>query len=132
MPYVVSTKRLHAITAAPGCDDYIATSCRAVATLEEARNAADEAVIAIFDTAVPHVRLPVARYCQADEWSRIEYGFRDAVQALPESGGTVGPLPDGTVIQVERVAWAYLEDEMDRLDGVDRPMAEIIAAFNAR
>ena len=28
--------------------------------------------------------------------------FLEAVDALPESGGTVGPLPDGPTISVER------------------------------
>lgn len=28
--------------------------------------------------------------------------WRDAIDALPESGGTIGPMPNGVVIEVKR------------------------------
>jgi len=31
---------------------------------------------------------------------------------MRESGGTVGPLPDGTVIEVRRVRWSAIADEL--------------------
>jgi hypothetical protein len=63
---------------------------------------------------------------------------------VPESGGTVGPLPDGTVIEVGASSWVHLALEARR-DKSLRPLpvveagqgdlkaaAAIIAAFNAR
>jgi hypothetical protein len=56
------------------------------------------------------------------------------VTALPESGGTIGPLPDGTVIEVERVSWlsllkaAFPDHDHGDVYGED----EIIDAYNAR
>lgn len=60
---------------------------RAVATLDEAREAARESVNAI-DVGL----------------------FRECEQAelLPEHGGTIGPLPDGTVIEVEPATYEAL------------------------
>jgi hypothetical protein len=50
--------------------------------------------------------------------------------ALPESGGTVGPLPDGTVIEVRRVKWRDITNAVDLRDVL--PTREnMIAAFNA-
>jgi len=39
----------------------------------------------------------------------------------------IGPLPDGTVIEVERVSWLYFPQWHET--GMRRP--EILAAFNA-
>lgn len=65
---------------------------RAVATLDEAREKAESAV-----------------------WSAPGYRsegdfYLDVARCreLPESGGTVGPLPDGTVIEVEATTWRKL------------------------
>jgi hypothetical protein len=43
-----------------------------------------------------------------------------------EQGGTVGPLPDGTIITVEPIAWNRLVAEPHRFTD-----PQIIAAFNA-
>ena len=59
----------------------------------------------------------------------------DQLQTLPESGGTIGPLPDGTVIEVKQwreevaCAWAHFYGP----DGVSRwsDLDEVIAAYNA-
>jgi hypothetical protein len=36
-------------------------------------------------------------------WDHLPREARKHLIGLPESGGTVGPLPDGTVIEVEQV-----------------------------
>lgn len=51
------------------------------------------------------------------------------IVTLPESGGTVGPLPDGTIIEVERVS---LNDLRTGIGTFDMSPAEVIAAFNVR
>jgi hypothetical protein len=97
-------------------------SRRAVATLEEARDrTAGEVAARTSDLLV------------------AEHIIR-AVDLLPESGGTIGPLPDGTVIEVARV----LDQDLVRAlpDSVRRdlwrrhaatiPRAELIDAYNAR
>jgi hypothetical protein len=80
MPYIVTTKRPGYRPSRIGyLDDMRVVSRRAVATLEDARAAAQEA-------------------CSGPD-------FMGPLEAslISESGGTVGPLPDGTVIEVERV-----------------------------
>lgn len=85
-PYIITTKDGPAPDQRdPGYDVWLERqSRRAVATLEEARHDAENIVIDAL-------------------------GVRDTMEAsddrfdareLPESGGTVGPLPDGTVIEV--------------------------------
>jgi hypothetical protein len=59
--------------------------------------------------------------------------LRKRVAALDQSGGTVGPLPDGTVIEVRPVMHVELAREAG-LGRRDTPMmsdAAILAAFNA-
>jgi hypothetical protein len=83
----------------------------AVATLEEARAAVWAQVF--------------------DSRSRTIDGSE--VDSLPGSGGTIGPLPDGAVIEVRRVMHAELAREAG-LGRRDTPMmsdAAIVAAFNA-
>jgi hypothetical protein len=106
---------------------------RAVATLEEAREQADDAVFAAHnrERKRPSDELPPPYMAQSIE-------ARD----LPESGGAVGPLPDGTVIEVEQLSplmlaahipgdpasiAALLRVGLDRKDWSD-----LIDAFNAR
>lgn len=110
-PYVVTTKR-------PNCSQgarctHATVARRAVATLEEAKTT-------ILD-------MPGCRWL-------------DAVALINESGGTVGPLPDGTVIQVEAIGqhgmrhalrcWASGLDTRDALD--DTISGAWVDAFNAR
>lgn len=58
---------------------------------------------------------------------------RIAAHALTESGGTVGPFSEGTLITVEAVEWKAL---VDGLDGYYGPWQEneqsVLAAFNER
>ncbi len=101
MPYIVTTTR----PTFPGeFDDYF-PSRRAVATLDEARDSARDEV-----TSIPN-------------WPRAAF---EMACDLPECGGTIsiGPLPDGTTIAVEKVGWAELADQ-----GTGK---RIIDAFNAR
>jgi hypothetical protein len=112
MPYIVTTKRP---VDAVDCGHPEAprngwpVSRRAVATLEESiRAVADAQTMAV--------------------------GFTTGV-TLPESGGTVGPLPDGTVIEVERVGWFDVAERVrgKRLVPAGRAaQAELLDAFNAR
>jgi hypothetical protein len=77
MPYIVITKRLDSSTG--WNDSGLRVSGRAVATLEEARREAGRACLGSTSLDLRNV---------------------EQARTLPESGGTVGPLPDGTVIEV--------------------------------
>jgi hypothetical protein len=112
VPFVITTTRPTLRHAEPGTvgvpNQYYPTvlSRRAVATLEEARVAAAKLLR-----------------------ERSEEGKAQGVEMwLPKSGGTIGPLPDGTVIEVERVKIAALAAMVPRLleDGEN-----VIAAYNA-
>lgn len=70
-------------------DGNVAPVRRAVATLDEARTAAAE-----------HAS---AAYGDAEITEHLDAGT--AALNLPEAGGTIGPLPDGTVIEVRHASW---------------------------
>lgn len=100
-------------------DAGLAVSRCAVATLEEAHETAREACL----------------YAPGSV-ETIAQAIREAF-ALPESGGKVGPLPDGTVIEVERVEWSVLRlaigmARIGELQKTPEGAAEILAAYNAR
>lgn len=93
MPYTITTTEpghycMHCGPGACTTDAHSRVSRRAVATLDEARVAVSEATG--FDPG----------------WPRLE------------SGGTIGPLPDGTVIEVGRASYMTL---WDALPETDRP-----------
>lgn len=125
MPYIVTTKRPHCdvckdaggagpLDPCPECNRYgelsgadrsdmsVVVSRRAVATLEEAFNNVPPAV-------------------------RSTLGLLDKLLALPESGGTVR-LPDGTVIEVDRLTWV----ELAVTAKMDRPRLAAYDALNSR
>lgn len=106
MPYIVTTQRT---SDERGVE---LLSRRAVATLEEAQDAAQQIV---YDG--PPIRVKT-------EWELICMVIAD----MPESGGSVGPLPDGTVIEVERVDWP----RMATIAGYGGNPSRLIAAFNSR
>ena len=110
-PYVITTKR------ETGDDPYEhepLVSRRAVATLEEARDLVwESARSSTFD---PH------------DWNK-------PINEIPDTGGTVGPLPGGTVIEVESVTWeaiAGVSALSNDLPGRPRTPAEMLDAYNAR
>jgi hypothetical protein len=117
MPYVITTKRQTPFGRAGGQTiggpvDVI-LSRRAVSTLEDARRA-------LWDVLNEYEALP------------MQVGA-----PLREAGGTVGPLPDGTVIEVEQVKWSELARHADRAvpTGVvvgDLYRRDVIDAFNAK
>jgi hypothetical protein len=123
MPYIVTTKRVSATRTTPPNDNDL-LSRRAVATLEGARTSAEESVKA---HAVGLI----------GQWRR-------QAESLPESGGTIGPLPDGTVIEVERVTWHDIAREgglsyadamsfaVDAERGSEAAQRILLDAYNAR
>lgn len=113
MPYVITTIRdERGVT--------YASDPVAVATLEEAR----ENIAPMLEEAFPYGPC----------------GNAKAIRELSESGGTVGPLPDGRIIEVSRVGWIDFEMMARRGDTGLPPIeifdrddyrADLIAAFNA-
>jgi hypothetical protein len=60
--------------------------------------------------------------------------FYDAIVDLSESGGTIGPLPDGTIIEVKPVTWddvAHVVMERHTLSpGYGYSLSEVLALYN--
>jgi hypothetical protein len=130
MPYIITTgskyRKDHSLECWPlprggsapercNCDFMDGFTRTAVATLDEAR---DDVIARIECAENPDgPRLD-------SEWERAH--------GMDESGGTVGPLPDGTVIEVRRVEWATLNGEHGYTLHPSTQMAErILAAYNA-
>jgi hypothetical protein len=122
-PYIVTTKRPTEPDAIVRPERIASVSRRAVATLEEARRYA----------------LTVADEHEGEMWSPA------MLAAVYEFGGegTVGPLPDGTVIEVEQATWRMLWEQsglpgtaMTTLRDAERgdrgAQDHIIDAYNAR
>lgn len=106
MPYIIITRRdAHIEGLGIEC---VAYARRAVATLDGARR---ECWRIVPDPCPPSVK--------------------QRINGLAVSGDTVGPLPDGTVIEVERVSWNEIAATVPHVHGnshVDR----LIDAYNAR
>jgi hypothetical protein len=113
VPYIITTKRPNEMPSRVGfADDMrIVGKPVAVTTLDEAR----EAVVATVMGAL--------RNDPPDDYL--------IAQRIGESGGTVGPLPDGTVIEVRRVGWDHFGQFAQ---GQVQPLEyrAILDAFNAR
>lgn len=107
MPYIIRI---------PSHPDAIARpdTLTAVATLDEAR-------------------IAVANIYDGVEYADVETAMDNCWSAenLHESGGTVGPLPDGTVIEVAPVTLAELAGSPVANYNPART-ADVIATFNAR
>jgi hypothetical protein len=134
MPYIITTKTAEAreATAQLNSDEAMTltldeakrreatgTTRRAVATLDEAH-----------DEAAGRVQAVVGAPPQPDEWDV-------QLARITESGGTVGPLPDGTVIEVVKVCdtWCIgvAEDAGHEFpDPENVTVQEGIDAYNAR
>lgn len=116
-PYVITAKRPHYDP-----PDYgpFQTKRRAVATLADVKRDVLDVINADAE------RSPEA-------WNAA-YDVKNATFALPASGGTIGPLPDGTVINVEPTTWSNLIHALisdgDITTRWTRP--EILAAYNAK
>jgi hypothetical protein len=139
MPHLVATLRAVTRTVPPGqghpqleayralaagapCSEItVKKSVRAGATIEEARS-----------LAAAHVTRAVTNDF---DW-RLREMFYDQTRLIPESGGTIGPLPDGTLIEV--VGGIEAGNEMKRAcpcifasDWVRMTEQERCEAFNA-
>lgn len=102
MPYIVVVNRPGYL---PEQDPY------AVATLDEARDTAAEEVLRSYEQD------------ESEESFHGHYGpFNALAHALTEQGGTIGPLPDGYVIDVQAVTWDRLshiaESDTDDHDAI--------------
>jgi hypothetical protein len=128
MPYIIITRPRYARVAREP-EPAIRT---AVATLGEAHNAVHGIVHEAYRLAYP--LKPHGLGGEHSDAQRAHRWHNVDVSKLPESGGTVGPLPDGTVIEVRSVPWAG-SDGMYALagwDGISPNFGDPIAAFNAR
>lgn len=86
MPYIITmTPRCECGEHHHGSDG----TKRAVATIEQARDAAADII-----------------YRQHDGTSHFDHF--DAATYMPDTGGSIGPLPNGTVIEVRAVSWPEL------------------------
>jgi hypothetical protein len=119
MPFIVTTKRPCNCDGDPHIGSI---SRRAVATLEEARESLTAEVLAAYGDR----RDVEFRNCNAD------------ARCLPGSGGTTGPLPNGTVIEVEALSPLMLSARAG-ISGAEAMAClradnwqPIIDAFNAR
>ena len=103
MPYIISTG-YHAKRSPDDLPDvslWVEETAHAVATLDEAREAAAAVTAAVIDVVGPGLG--------PDDPIRGEWlDCLDAIDALPENGGTIGPLPDETIIEVQEASWSYL------------------------
>lgn len=102
---------------------------RAVATLGDAWQAAGEAIDHAWGPYAPRPTTSILDDAK-------HYDFRAAALRIPESGGAVGPLPDGTVIEVAQIGWTTIYAQL-RPVPPERPLmdwtaAEVIAAFNEK
>lgn len=108
MPYIITVNQ-------PGC--LPESDPTAVATIEEARETARE---------------EVARYSgeMPRTWPTPIAAYVGEAERLPEHGGTVGPLPDGYVIDVRRVTWDELAKLAQWPEGRSSVPALILDAYN--
>ena len=124
MPYIIETRYADCPTPREcgECD----ISRTAVTTLDEARDCAAQAVESA----------PAAQAVGSATDDRL-WSARDAALTLDESGGSIGPLPDGTVIEVTQVCWQWIigmaDDRGIDTDAVHEDGGDlaILAAFNA-
>ena len=145
MPYVITTVERESCpdcngdpwsrsiaTGEHGCEScsnhgthLVPVSRRAVATLDEARIAVSTWITDRWSSN------PAFAHGDGELYQPKTRPMVAQADTLPESGGTVGPLPDGTVIEVKRVGWRFIEDSIGyHLGHPDGPVAAL-AAYNA-
>ena len=114
MPYIVTTLTPNHDDIVAGCSMVSTLETRtAVATRDEAREAVEGEVSIV--------------------GVHIDRAAMDAARNMPESGGTIGPLPDGTVIEVKQVELIEIAQQAfprDDRAGMWPAPDVIIAAFN--
>jgi hypothetical protein len=127
MPYVITTTTADALAATAMLNGDEAMSL----TLDEAkaREAAGTTRLAV---ATLDEARDACRAVDPDDNAEVRGPLTRMVDALTESGGTVGPLPDGTVIEVTPVTDDQLRAAVaHRIDGAyTRSITEIVAAYN--
>lgn len=119
MPYVITTRNTdprQRMAVEPNGRWTDVTSRRAVATLDEAREAARETIY----------RQEMSGRANDPQFVKVAREFH----RIDDEGGTVGPLPDGTVIEVEWVTLAAMAGS-PVANYNPAHTAEIIDAFNA-
>jgi len=105
MPYIITTYERGEVYGTPNA---VKTKSRvAVATLEEARE-------------------KVSDLCKIP----TEHPPRQILEAIDEKGGTIGPLPDGTIVEAVWVSWSALGYEHGNSANAET-RREYIAAYNA-
>jgi len=80
--------------------------------------------VATLDEALSDVSTIVCNLMAGENFGQ----YQDQFRAIDESGGTVGSLPDGTVIEVRPTHWDVLAARAEIDHRV--PHARILAAFN--
>lgn len=111
MPYIIIVNRPGFL---PEQEPY------AVATLEEARGAAQDELS----------RSPLWDDPNSDEEARYKE-LSAEVQSLSESGGVIGPLPDGYVVEVRHVDRAELLALLGLEGHGDPDISRLIELYNA-
>jgi hypothetical protein len=119
MPYIVTTRERHPSYVDSSAPFGRVLSRRAVATLDEAHDCAALVGLGAMANDPPDSRL-----------------LRQTIMLrITEQGGTIGPLPDGTVIEVERATWADLRRAVGRepsaMPSNPKVRATTIDAYNA-
>jgi len=117
MPYIITTAT--PLRGEPVHEPLDRITRTAVATLEEAREACYDVLIKLDNDPAPY------------------FDAHFAVDNMDDSGGSVGPLPDGTVIEVRPTTWERVARDAGletwRLVTDPAPVVgeQILAAFNA-
>jgi hypothetical protein len=104
MPYITTSRKCHASDGECECLYAESKTLLATDTLGKAQAKADDIVAEFF----------YREYADCEELlPRTYYDLSQKARELPESGGMIGPLPDGTLIEVYRVSWSELERIID-------------------
>jgi hypothetical protein len=123
-PFIVTTKRRLSCTCWGTVGEDESGMCRAC-------HARGESVSRLAVATLEEAKAESAALLEGHEYTNDEF-FATAL--IPESGGTVGPLPDGTTIHVEPRQWYQLAEAVGWHPDADahRGEAELLAAYNAK
>jgi hypothetical protein len=130
MPYIIETSRGCGYCTHCGYGSEPSAEClhkastrTAVATLDEAADQIEHIADAWLDG--------VSEGNYTVETHRQYRRIIEACHAWDESGGTVGPLPDGTVIKVRQACYVEIAAAVDNKPATWGSEQAILAAFNA-